>query len=373
MNLNIRGQGPFWWVYPLPIILILASVGGGGYYNSCYTPTYYYPTQSYYRPYYTPVYYSYATLPTYSYYSAPTYQSQTYQSPTYQSKDWKTLVLELAKQRDKVEGEIRKQSVESQSFIAAMRAMGLEGNFHLPNYGHGGYSPSPYRDYNRNFNLGTYGSNGQTIYGYTLSSVKDLYGDNDMNSRFQEANRLAQNAQTLGGQAVQGFQQAVTSEGNNRSRVAEILAQGQIAAQAIQAARPYPQASSSTTITQQSTGSAITQGRLGGDGPRMPYANGNGNGSGSIQPQQSRDAPGEVSIIPFEQVAQRCIQCHGSNKQEGGFNILNYPAMSAKEKAERVWPRLTHPDKDKRMPKNGPALTPDEVVSIILAQKGSGQ
>jgi hypothetical protein len=322
---------------------VVPLAGGGSYYRS-YTPyrsSYfsYYPTLPTYSYYSYPVYSSYS-YPTYSYptYSYPTYTTNNYTQPAAKAPaDWKTQLLELARERDKVEGTIRKNAAEYTAFTQALKVLGLEGNFRFEGYG--GYPAPTGYGVNRNPQLGTYGSNGQTIYGYTYSSVKDLYGDNNLNERFQEANRLAMNAQTLGGQATQQFQQTVATEGNNRARVAEILARAQAASEALKAAQPAPQ--------QTETSSAI----------KIEQQTEQGQGARSAGRGQTAEA--------FVKLAtDRCLRCHGPDKQEGKFDVRGYQQMSLAEKAKRVWPRLTHPDENKRMPREGKALAPEELLTF---------
>jgi len=343
----------------------------GGYYGgySYYRPTYY-PSYGYQQSYYTPSYNYfnyYPTLPTYSYYT-PQYFYQTtnyydggyhyhnagyfngqyfpagnyrWYNGSWQAQqaysngrgDWKSQLLELAQARDQVEGEIRKNAADSLAFNQAISALGLTGNFRLEGYGQSyGFAP---HYVNQNANLGTYGANGSTLYGYTLNSIKDVYGSSDVNVLFQQAQRLAQNAQSLGGQATQEFQAAITQEGNNRSRVAEILAKAQAAAEALKAA----EGTGSRTTTSTTTFGVGQEQRTPGQ-------------------QQSQQGP---AISPdFAALATaKCLKCHGPDKKEGKFDVREYTQLSTADKA-KVWERIMSPDKTKRMPKDGDPLTPEE-------------
>jgi len=379
---------------------LLGPAQAGGYrmsYGHSYPSYGYGHSYSYSYPVYVPAYYpTYYSYPSYSYsYAAPSYSYATpsYSAPTsglydgqyhyhaagstrdgtyypagmyrwYQGqwqaqngvpKDWKSQLLTLATARDKVEAQIRLNAAEAAQFNQALKAMGLEGNFHFDQYGQHPapfVQPKPQAGYgNHNYNLGSYGSNGSTIYGYTLNTIKDLYGDSSMNTLFQQAERLASNSQTLAGQATQQFQASITQEGSNRARVAEALARGQAAAQALKAAD-----SPGSRETTSSTAFRIEQ----GSGDRSQES---GVRSQGAQPRvESQEGEGTALQQAFVQLAtSKCLRCHGEDKQEGKFDVRKYPQMSLEEKARRVWPRLTHPDEAKKMPKEGKPLSAEEL------------
>ena len=332
----------------LIVILAVSLVGANGYYGGyryfTYYPTYYYPTLPTYNYNYQPSY-GYGNTNYYDggyhYHNAGYYQGTYYpagyyawqnngwvaqQNYTQTPPNWKAQIVEIAKQRE-----------ENKEFQDALKSLGIS-NLSGPG-GYGRYS-------NNNAYLGTYGANGSTVYGYSYSTVKDLYGSTDLNTLFQQAQRLAQNAQALGGQATQDFQQAVSLEGNNRSRVAEILARGQAATQALSAAQ-----GSGSTTTQTTTNFRIEPGKQ----PQV---------QGQIEQQQQPGAArANVQISPeFAGLAsQKCLKCHGGEKTEGKFDVREYPAMSPKDK-QRVWSVLLTSDKEHRMPKGANPLTPEEMM-----------
>lgn len=328
-----------------------------GYYGSYGSYFHYYPT-------------GYPTLPTYTYYNyQPTYGYNTpfydgnyhyhnagYYKGTYYPAgnyawrnggwvaqpsynqtppNWKSQLLELAKARE-----------EYKEFNDALKSMGLTGTT-------SGFSQPNFSNYtNANANLGTYGANGSTIYGYSYSTVKDLYGSTDLNTLFQQAQRLAQNAQTLGSQATQDFQTAVSQEGNNRSRVAEILAKGQAASQALQSAQGNGITTTSTTTQFKIDNGKQIQSTTNQTVPRQQQTQ-----------AASATQQGQARITPeFAQLATiKCLKCHGAdkNKIEGKFDVRNYPDMSVSDK-EKVWQRLMTKDEGQLMPKGGPPLTAEE-------------
>jgi hypothetical protein len=275
------------------------------------------------------------------------------------SKDWRDRLLDLAAYRDKVEGEIRRQSADQQAFLQAVESLGFTHNFRMQNYGVNPYSPIPYGN-GGYVSPNNYGATANTVYGYTYNTIKDVYGDSNLNALFQQSSRLAENAQTLGGQATQGFQENIAREGDNRARVAEILAQAQAAKTALDAAKP--QASSRTETTSQ-----LTMQQQGGQ---------QGAAQGQVQDQSGvgQAAPAVGASAAWVGLASnKCASCHSAKAQggiRGGFDVSQYPQMSP-DKKQKVWARILHPDPAKRMPlaadgkSPGTALTADEVRIFV--------
>jgi hypothetical protein len=350
------GYKPYFNYYPT-----LPAYGYNYGYQS-YTPSYsyYVPSYSYTQTYVTP---SYSTSNLYDgnyhYHAAGTYQGVYYPAGNYAWQnntwvgqgaalatpvapaDWKTTLLKVASKRD-----------EFIAYQNALRELGLPqpqqppGNFQPPP-GVQGATPGGY-GVNKNANLGTYGANASTLYGYTYSSVKDLYGDANLNTLFAQAERLATNAQALGGQATQQFQQTVQQEGGNRARVAEALARGQAAATALRAAQGSETHQSQTTTRY---GTGIDQ-----QAPPEPQSQ-----------RQGATAPsGQMDPAWIKLATEKCLDCHGEKKMESKFDVRKYGTMSLAERAKRVWPRI-NPEAadDKRMPKDHPPLTPEEYRLFI--------
>jgi hypothetical protein len=350
------------------ILLIVPAHAGGcypsynyGYSQTYYQPFYYYPTlptycQSYSYPTYQQSYTSHTNYydGQYHYHNAGSYAGTNYPSGYYKwansnwvKQDWRQEVIEIAKQRE-----------ENKEFMAAMKLLGMEAppqpQIQMP------YVPYT----NRSPYLGTYGANARTIYSY--SSVKDLYGGNDVNTALQQVNRLALNAQQMGGQATQDAMQVIGREGDNRRDVARILAAGQAAQEVLKAAQePHQREESRGVIqrddAQQSQEEYEDDPRLQQVDPRLQQRQ---QQQQSPRPVQPRGQGQGKASLPFA-AAAKCIQCHGPSKQEGKFSILAYEGMSRKEKAERVWPRLTTRDKQHRMPKDGDPLTPEEMMEFF--------
>lgn len=301
--------------------------------------------------------YYYGT-PYYSYIEAPVYSGTS--TVNYKDPGWKTKLLEIKEQQNKVSGQILKDAIEYQQFMEATKAFGLQG----PGFGLNGYATIPPNvlgggvlpAYGSGYNVaGTvqFGANANTQYGYTLQAVSGLYGDLNVNQIYQQAAQLTQQAQTLGGQANTQFQALVGQAGSDKARLAEILAKGQVATQVIQAlAAPSTLQTSSFKFSISPTG--------------------------MIQRDDSGvDQPTKTAIdVAWQQVAgQRCAACHDpakvqGGKPKGGFDITKYPAMTIEEK-NAVWGAITNQDAKKRMPlaaDGGPGvpLTQEELKTFVV-------
>lgn len=299
--------------------------GYGGY---SYTP------KTYYRWRYVRVQYPTPTVPTYS-------------------KDWQGKLLDIAANRDKVEGKLRESSLDHQAYLSAVQALGLQGNFHWNGYGNAPVNPNYSPGVPSNPALGSYGAQGNTLYGYSYSSVKDLYGDTNLGVLYQQAARLTQNAQTLAGQAHGDFSDLVGREGSNRARVAEILAKSQAAAAALTAANPQP-----STHTESRVFSFRAVQGDGGDLQLVPVDPGQApQGVPGAMPRAEGGNGADFAAL----LQSRCAECHAGNTVKGGFDIRSYATLSPKDKAARVWSRLTTTNVEKRMPLGKPALTAEEL------------
>jgi len=397
------------------VFLVTVPAGAGGYggYGSYYRPSYYVPTYNY-----TPAYYSY---PSYSYYPQ-SYSTYSYVQPSVNYQDgayhfhaagydsagrsypsgyyawqngmwysggkpyyemtsaeyratqkkveyapgWQKQLLDIAAARDKVEGRLRTNAQEFQTYLQAIKSLGLEGNFRIENYGQSiplapyGAPYMPHTPY-ASSRLGQYGAQGNTLYSY--SSIKDLYGDTSPSTLFQQQAKLAENAQSLAGQASTDFGNNVAREGNNRARVAEILAYGQSRKMALDSSHPQ------IPVEEHREDRIETQGQ----GQGQVQQQGQGQGQAQSLGPDGRAAvtmPRADGAVTWPAIAiERCASCHGQGKHEGGFEIAKYEGMAPEQKA-RVWARLTTSDADKRMPRGkdggpGRPLTPAEFKLFV--------
>jgi hypothetical protein len=322
---------------------------------------YYYQNKEYYAWRYTPVVLEEYKAPATSY--AP---------------GWQDKLLGIAANRDKVEGNLRTAALDHNAYLAAVRALGLEGNFKWLGYGTPPAYPyaAPHAPYAAPYAA----AQGNTLYGYTFSAVKDLYGDSNLNVLWQQAARHTTNAQTLAGQAQGDFSDLVSKEGGNRARVAEILAQGQAAVQALQAAKPQAtqhteQRTFSFRLEQGTNGQSTlvpvqppAQPDVGADAQPQP-----GYQPPTAQPGQAPRAPGtQAPPMPRDNdeafralLTNRCAQCHGDREPKGAFRVSAYATLSPGDKMG-VWRRIMAKD-SKRMPPPdaGPALTQEEVRMFL--------
>jgi hypothetical protein len=356
-GLFYKGDVPYsreYYTYVKQVPYTAYNYGGYGGYATPYT---YYQPKTYYAWRYTKVEYPKSEVPSYG-------------------KGWQSQLLGIAANRDKVEGNLRTAALDHQAYLAAVNVLGLAGNFKWQNYGLAPLFPSyaaPHAPY-------AAAPQGQTVYGYSFATARDLYGDANLGTLYQQAARLTQNAQTLAGQGHTDFSDLVAKEGGNRARVAEILAKGQAAVQALQAANPQAsQHTESRTFSfrlEQGTNGQSTlvpvqppaQPEVGADQQPQP-----GQQPPAAQPGQAPRAPGpQAPPMPrdndeaFRQLlANRCAQCHGDREPRGAFRVLSYSGMSPGDKMT-VWRRIMAKD-SKRMPPpdSGPALTQEEIRMFL--------
>lgn len=176
---------------------------------------------------------------------------------------------------------------------------------------------------------------GTTVYGY--SSVAEAYGQIDMGLLYNQAARLTDQAQQLAGQASSDFATLVQAEGQNRAEVARIIAQGQAARQALEAAQGYaPQ----QQIQSRTFAFRVTQ-----------------DGEGQINVQQvddqqvkSFDLISEGSSTNVSDLLKsKCLACHSNGNAQGGLNLEQ--AITDEQQA-KILSRVITDDFGKRMPKN---------------------
>ncbi len=294
---------------------------------------------------------NYSYIP--SVYSAPVYSAPAVRyaplkvNTVYPPVGWRESLLQLAKQRDAFEGKRRLVIEDQRAYIEAIQALGLTGNFNWGGYGAFNYGNGIAQSYQ----LGSYGQSGGSVYGY--QTIASQYGAMDINALYQAGARLTQNAQGLAGQGHSDFLDLLRLTGNNQARVAEILAKGQVAVAALQAA---PNAAPSQHVE-----TRIFKFRSGPNG-LVPLPE-----DTPAVPQQGQATANLNAFATL--AAQRCASCHSGKDARAGFQVGAYPNMSREDKM-RVWHRITHPDPAKRMPqgadgKPGVPLTPEEITIFL--------
>lgn len=309
-----------------------AYVYRDGYYwqgERAYTRAWYQPPFTYgyhggcYQGYWPQGYYTY------------TY-SHTLQRPqvSYTDPGWRSKLLDIAAQRDKVEGDIRRGVFEQAYFSAAVKQLGLEGNFHWQGYGVvPPYGAAPILGY-PSLTLSAAGVQGSTIYGYhggaTYNSIASVYGDANLAQLYQQANRLAENAQRLSGQATTDFSALVGAEGGNRAKVAEILAKSQAVQELLKGL---------------GDGVKVENRQFTFELKQTPQ----GMQLQRIEPQA---APGGNRRALWEAHAKEaCGGCHGGGKKQGGFELAEWVPEMKPERRMAVLSRLLTDDAAKLMPR----------------------
>ena len=298
------------------LVLLLPSVSRGsdyvlasdGYYwldSVAYTRTYV-NGHSYYsggRCYWSPGYYSYSKV--------------VINKPATNPNDWRQEIAKAARER-----------LEHQNFLESLKFAGLDAPRTAVNYGVGGYG---------SLQIGNYGVSGNTIYGtqQSLISLSDVYNSGDLATFYQQASRLAENAQSLAGQANLSFSDRLAQYQAGQAKVAEIVALGQL----LQSMR-----------TQSAT---KTEAKL-----EFKF---NKDGKLEVLPEPKVE-DGDV-FKKWNTSAQRCSNCHFGVREniKGGFDISTFPRMT-RDQQMAVIGRLMLPKSDpKHMPKDGTPLSAAEL------------
>lgn len=258
--------------------------------------------------------------------------------------DWRNKLLDIAAARDQFEGKQRERSNEHNMFLEATNALGLTGNFNWQNYGIAPTLAYPLRSYGQqNLQLGHFGAQGNTLYGYSYSTVADVYGNSDPALLYQQAAALAKNSQDLGGQATTQFQGLVQADGLNRSRVAEILAKGQTSERTLNASN----AQASATVVTQGQGYVPGQTQT-----TLAFSGNRGRAIGA------------------------CIGCHGGNSPKGGYAVESHWSLSPEQQMGVVQRLLAEPNDPKYMPRlpnggPGPRLPSALIMEFLPASERS--
>lgn len=169
---------------------------------------------------------------------------------------------------------------------------------------------------------------GNTVYGYT--SVAQAYGEVDLALIFDKAARLAENSQTLQGQATEGVLQLAQTLRSDKLEQARILA-------ASQAIREVLSESRKTTVTVENPS-------------RLGLA------------AEPTDADGVIAL--------QCKSCHASAK----FVTTPFAQLSREEQRDVIY-RMTTSDAGKRMPRAadkvsvGDDVPPEQLDLLYDARK----
>lgn len=354
--------------------LPLQAGGYGGYYGSCYYPSYnycysYYPTYSYnsgycyYQSEYTSTrfwpagyyrwdgcnwYLSGYNGPFYGYplqqqvATAPAYQAPTL--PAYSPGSWKESMVRA-----------QENIADHTAYLQAFATLGAK----IPNLPAvsplaGAYLGPGFPAYNPSANLGYFGAQGNTLYGYsqnTLLQQQQGYAQPSLAVRYSDLDRQAI-LQTMwrSGDHIQdatsqfyGQAAAVTqNELDANARTAEIRARAAAFATGYRATEPPPVSTmqqSTTTVAPAAPSAPPPQ-------PVQPPAGFQGQEQLG-QPQAQADPSIEEARQWLVRVGMpQCGSCHGPKGASAGvFNILAYPGFSEQDKSKvQAWMRAEKPD-----------------------------
>lgn len=242
-------------------------------------------------------------------YAAPPYVAPVAAAPVinYKSPTWKEELVKAMNDRE-----------ERHLFDKSMQAFGQSSTVPQLNYG---YANGNYLQRS----VTQYGASGTTLYSHAAITTKDVWGDTSPAQLFQQLGNLTKNQQELSGTAVAAFAQLVGDDSAARGRIAELLANRDLAVAVINAAKTQQTVTKEYKIEQ-------------GTQPNGPPP---GAAAGQLNPQN------------FEKrVEAQCASCHLGDKLKGGFNLTSLPSLDNAGKL-KVWLRLNHSNPNKRMPLAG--------------------
>ena len=207
---------------------------------------------------------------------------------------------------------------------------------------------------------------GSTVYGY--SALAESYGQVDLGLLYNQAARLTDQAQQLAGQAAVDFSTLVQAEAQSRADVARIIAQGQAAKQALDAAGGYStqqfqQRTFAFKVTQNSNGEVQIEELIDGSQDQSYDS--------MMDDFKLSDAQNNGEALS-ELLVSKCANCHNNSISQGGLN-LQQPISFQMQK--EILERITTNDQDKLMPRNadgapGDKLSVEEVRLFTQAMGG---
>ncbi len=301
---------------------------------------------------YTPGYYSYGYYyqPSYHwrYVKIPSYVAPavTYKEPPPYSPNWMPEMIRYANYLD--DRDLYEKLLT--------RITPARPNLRLQQYGYSYGYASNYATPN----LGTYGVNANTTYGYSAQTLTNAYGDLNLNTSIQAVARGRDQQIQAGVQSQTELGSLVDRIVAGQGRNAQLIAEAIATRIKLDAARPTGEVNSSSTFR----GTVVTPGSIQPPPiPQLPNVvpNPQPMDPANIQPKDTSvdDAKEFLKVygIPL------CGSCHtpkDGKEPSGKFSILDYPTMSQTDRSARVWPRLIQDSKEHpRMPlkedRSGPA------------------
>lgn len=205
-------------------------------------------------------------------------------------------------------------------------------------YGSNGYASATVNE--------TYGPQGNTTHAYQ-NLQHGGFGTLDAAAGLDMASRYANNALQVGAQAGQDLNGIVQTGVDGQVRVAEVLARGQVAVAALNAAAGQPAQPLTRTIqlnVQQDASGNWTAQPAGAPTAAMPAGPG----------------PQADPRLAFLQVAQQsanqsCVKCHQGPEAKGGLDLTNLTKLSDDDwnATGGIIDRLTTTDPNQLMPRGG--------------------
>lgn len=271
-------------------------------------------------------------------------------------------VVDYAKNRDTIHGRILTQKAADEGFIAKMKLVGITPAFPaIPGYDNGPAFEN--HGYNKSLQAGNYGFQGNTVYGYSFNQTADYYSPLDRAVLYQQSFANLNGIRALLGDANAGTLALVNNESaaaerlqaqklNNDKELQSQRIQGELAIEAIKAARPP-----NKIITNiQGVGTTPID-----PGPYpMPRVN---------PEREPRAVEGpDKKLMNQAFVKANCIGCHEGAKASGKLDLTK-PITSDQYLASIN--RISLPAKNKdHMPKGkdggeGPQLNLAEIRSVL--------
>lgn len=189
----------------------------------------------------------------------------------------------------------------------------------------------------------TYGLQGDTRYGLTVSQVTDLYNRDGFDTNVQTMALLLQGMNATQDKGFNRLLEAVEKDGGNKARFLEMLIQGVNVERAFLASRGASQSRTETKVERTVT-----------------------------TPNQPQLVPEPVPASkPANRAFAKCLSCHAGDKAKGdpAVDLTRYDTFTPDQK-RRVWNSVLSSDPDQRMPRGenggeGDRLTAEEIRAIL--------
>lgn len=290
---------------------------------------------------------------------------------TYSEDQWRARLLELVKARDTYESQIRYSQTEQAEFLEAVRALGLEGNFHYDGYGRPvvSYEKQKYQHEYQQFPQ----QQGATIYGYR--ELADIYGNVDLGQIYNSVLRLREQSYANESEATTQVHTLVGTLAERMAQIKEIEARGRTAAQVLTATEPKDRATVLREFWSSQPGGRVRIERTtvgSADGVIDAVGAGAAQAAGAVA-----DAAREQALQKVQSIVQsKCLACHNDAKESGGLNLTQLELLTQAQAGkilERIKPTT---DPALRMPlaadhSPGEPLSPEEVAAFFVAAYGS--